>query len=391
MRRLSADIVFPGNTPAIPKGVVVCEDDGTILSVGERDNFNPDDLEIFEGILCPGFINAHCHLELSYMLGRVPEKKGLVQFIMDLLRIRNEKLEVVLAEIERADREMSKNGIVAVGDISNDDHSLATKADSDIYYHTFVEAYGFVPEDAQKYFDMATTVFNKARALNLSSSITPHAPYSVPPELFKLIYAFGENHPAIFSIHNQETADETQFFKDGTGGFQHLMESFFKIDSHLFHPTGKRSLESILPYLPTDKKMLLVHNTMTTAADIKQAKEHNPYFYWCTCPNANIYIENQLPDYTLFLKESNNVCVGTDSLASNHQLSVLEEIKTIQQHFPALKTETLIQWATINGAKFLGVDNKLGSLEAGKKPGVNLISNTSGGNLGTSSIVKRLI
>ena len=101
MIKFGADYIFTGKV-FIKEGVIICDDDGTILSMEESTNSNGGDIEIYEGILCPGFINGHCHLELSYMLGRIPEKKGLVQFIRDLLSIRNEKMDIVLAEIERA-------------------------------------------------------------------------------------------------------------------------------------------------------------------------------------------------------------------------------------------------------------------------------------------------
>ncbi len=369
----------------------MCDDNGKILSVTDNKAVGNDEIEKFDGILCPGFVNVHCHLELSYMRGKIPERKGLVQFIRDLLSIRNEKMEIVLAEIEKANEEMFINGIVAVGDISNDDHSLNEKSKSKIFYHTFVEAYGFIPENAQKYFDNALQVFKKAKALGLSASVTPHAPYSVTPELFKLIFKFNENSADIFSIHNQETEEETKYFKDGGGKFKSLIENFFKIGSNVFHPTGRRSLESIIPLFPKEKKVLLVHNTMTNEEDIKIANNYSNNFFWCTCPNANLYIENRLPDYNLFLKEKDKVCIGTDSLASNHQLSVLEEIKTIQQHFPYASAELLLQWSTINGAKFLGVENKFGSLEKGKTPGIIHISNVTNGKLTPTSSVNRIV
>lgn len=390
MRKFSADSVFIENRLQTGK-TIICDDDGKILSVTDNKTVGDDDTEKFEGILCPGFVNTHCHLELSYMRGKITEKRGLVQFIRDLLTIRKEKMEIVLAEIEKANQEMLINGIVAVGDISNDDHTLKEKSTSKIFYHTFVEAYGFVSAKAQEYFDNAINVFRKAKVMGLSASVTPHAPYSVPSELFRLIFQFKENDADIFSIHNQESEEETRFFKDGSGAFKDLLEGFFKIDSNVFHPTGKNSLESTLPFLPKDKRVLLVHNTVTNAEDIKMANNYSNNFFWCTCPNANLYIENRLPDYNLLLKERDKVCIGTDSLASNHQLSILEEIKTIQKHSPFVSTEMLLQWSTVNGAKFLGIESKLGSLEKNKTPGIIHINNIVNGKLTAASSVKRIV
>ncbi|MEI7801583.1 MAG: amidohydrolase family protein, partial [Bacteroidota bacterium] len=282
----------------------------------------------------------------------------------------------VLDEIEIANHEMNRNGIVAVGDISNDDHSLQTKSSSSLYYHTFVEAYGFKPENAEQYFTATKNVFQKAIELKLSAAITPHAPYSVPKELMQLIYGWNKNHPDVFSIHNQETEAETQFFQDGTGDFKKLIDDFFKMNSaEVFHPTGKRSIDYLLQFLPKEKNALFVHNTFTTAEELKNTSEDFPNVFWCACPKANLYIENRLPDYNNWLQVKDKVCVGTDSLASNDSLSILEEIKTIQKNFPELKTEMLINWATINGAKFLQIDEKFGSIEIGKTPGLNHLMN----------------
>ena len=137
-----------------------------------------------------------------------------------------------------------------------------------------------------------------------------------------------------------------------------------------------------------DKNILLVHNTFTNAEDIAFARSYSNTIYWCFCPNANEYIEKQQPDYSLFKNEK--CTIGTDSLASNWSLSILDELKTIANKDSSISLETLIKWATFNGAQFLGF-SKLGSIEKGKQPGLNLMSNLNGMNLIASSSVKRII
>lgn len=387
MRKITATQVFNGESFFEKPTVLICADDGEILAIEPMVNYNDADVESYHGILCPGFINAHCHLELSFMKGKIAEGHGLIQFIMDLLKIRNEKMDVVLQAIADADEEMKINGIVGVGDISNDDHSLIQKTKSKIRYHTFVEAYGFNPADASTHFNNAKKVFDLARSFQLQASITPHATYSVPPQLFEFIFSFTENHPDVFSIHNQETYAETDFFNDGSGPFKYLLEQFFKTDSTVFKPTGKRSLESVLPMMPSNKKILLVHNTESNANDIASAKNYNQNLFWCTCPHANLYIEKKLPDYNLFQNEM--MVIGTDSLASNHRLSVLDEMKAIQKHFPKISTEQLLKWGTSNGASFFNWDD-LGNIAVGKKPAINLIENADA-NLLQNATVKRIL
>lgn len=382
MRRISADAIFPISSPPIKKGVVTVADDGTILSIGERNDTDSASIEIFEGIICPGFINAHCHLELSYMKGKIPEKKGMAQFIIDLIDYRNgflisgeegNHMDEIDAAIRSALDEMRKSGIVGIGDISNDAFTFPHKAKSDVRFHTFIECFGFFPGKADQYFQSSLTVFEKARALQLEASITPHAPYSVPPELFERIFSFSQNHPPLFSYHSQESEAESTFFKNAGGDFQKVF-AHFKLPLSIFTPTGKNSLQSVIGYFPADRKILFVHNTVADATDIALIASQLPEAYFCFCPNANLYIENQLPQFSLFSNYTDRICIGTDSYASNHQLSILEEIKTIQQEYPAITTHQLLQWSTLNGAKFFNWDSQLGSIAPGKKPGLNLIT-----------------
>ncbi len=392
MNKYSAKKIFTGRE-LLENSVVTTDDAGLILSIDSIENHDKTSIQFFTGAICPGFVNAHCHLELSYMRNLIAHGTGLAQFIKDLLSIRNEKMEVILQEIEIANEEMCRNGIVAVGDISNDDHTLLEKKKSRIYYHTFIEAYGFNPTDAIHYFEIAKKVFLGARELNLSASITPHAPYSVPPQLMELIYGWNKNHPEIYSIHNQETEAEAQFFKDGSGDFKILIDDFFKLNSsEVFQPTGDRSINYLLKYLPKEKNALMVHNTFSTEEEINNISEEFKNLFWCACPKANLYIENRLPDYKNWLQVTDRICIGTDSLASNNSLSILDEIRTIQSNFPVIKTETLIGWATINGARFLKIDKQFGSIEVGKTPGLNFITDINDdGRLKVSSEVKRII
>lgn len=199
----------------------------------------------------------------------------------------------------------------------------------------------------------------------------------------------------VVTIHNQETAAENELFQKGKGDFKRLYEKL-NIDSSFFKPSGKSSLQTYLPYLSNQQSLILVHNVCTTESDIefqKQLSIFNASFSisYCLCPNANQYITGQLPDIDLLMNQQCNIVLGTDSLASNHQLSILEEMKTLQQHFPSLSTETLLQWATINGARALQLDNELGSFEKGKKPGVVLIEKATGNLLTAASLAKRII
>jgi cytosine/adenosine deaminase-related metal-dependent hydrolase len=145
------------------------------------------------------------------------------------------------------------------------------------------------------------------------------------------------------------------------------------IDISLFVASGKTSLQTVLPKFLSTQQLLLVHNVFTSREDITFTKTGSyPDLYWCLCPNANLYITGQLPDINMLIEEGCSIVLGTDSLASNHQLSILAEMKSIRQHYPSIDLSTIFSWATLNGAKALKMDKDLGSFEKGRRPGVVL-------------------
>ena len=374
-RKISAHYVFPINAEPIKNGIIEVDDSGQILNI-----INPGDeirelagVEFYSGILVPGFVNTHCHIELSHLKGVVPEHTGLHHFISQISKIRISDEETILQAIKKADWEMQKNGIVAVGDISNTNYSISTKKNSKINYHTFVELFSLNPEKAEGVFESGKKLEKELTENRLSTSIVPHTPYSVSKELFRLISVEAGIGKKPMSIHNQECASENELFFNKSGD---IFDSLSKmvVDFSHFEPTGKNSLESIISWFPKKNTCLLVHNTFSQEHDIAIANEYFENVYWTFCPNANLYIENRLPDIPLFYKLKQKCTIGTDSLTSNHQLSVLEELKTIQSNFPQIPLAEILKWATLNGAEALNLSSDIGSFEIGKKPGINLIS-----------------
>jgi cytosine/adenosine deaminase-related metal-dependent hydrolase len=385
VRKISATYIFPGNRPPLKNGILICEDDGTVIDLIDTSGqlHEQAGMEQYSGILVPGFVNAHCHLELSHLKGKIPEKTRLGRFLGFINKLRNLQEEDFEEAIKKADFTMKHAGIVAVGDVSNSYTSLETKRNSKIKYHTFVEAFGFHPSRAEKAFAFAEFVESMFREFDLPTSITPHSPYSVSEGLFLKIRdkALVEN--SILSVHNQESRDEVLFFKDGSGDIAHHISEILKIDISHWKPTLKSPLEFTLSFIPKENPLLLVHNTFTSPEDIQFLKRRRKMenTFLVLCPNANLYIENQLPPVSLFQKEKLNICLGTDSLASNDSLSILKEMIVLQNSFPEITLQNLVEWGSMNGARALGLNDFLGSLEPGKKPGINLITGVDMKNL----------
>lgn len=367
---VSANYIYPVISPPIKDGVIGFKSDGTITGVYTQEEaleLNITDIRYHEGILVPGFVNTHCHLELSHLFKKIPQKTGLPAFVREIVAQREQPEEIVLSAMKEADRQMFENGIVAVGDISNVLVSKAIKENSAIYYHTFVEVFGF-DRPSKPIIDNALSICKNFGPL--PASIVPHAPYSVSEELFTAIRNVT-GFKDVLSIHNQETAAENEFFELGTGQFAQMYERL-GVQKSACHGNGKNSLKYHLPQLPQNN-LLLVHNTFSTKQDVDFARKQHGFVFWCICAHANLYIENNLPDIEMLLNEDIKITLGTDSLASNHQLSILAEMQVIQEH-KNISFDHLITWATLNGAKFLNIDRQYGSLQVGKQPGINLLN-----------------
>lgn len=390
MKSFKADYVYPVCADPVKNGIVTVDDTGKIISITD-DNSPPASDTIIEhlsGIIVPGFINTHCHTELSHMKDRIAAGGGLISFIKDIMSFRTADQAEVIAAAEAADQQMYDNGIVAVGDISNSSVTASIKSNSKLYYHTFIEILGFLPDRADELFEKALETLEQFKPQ--PTSITAHAPYSVSKELFKLIKKHSDTGTNLLSIHNQECEDENKFYRYKLGGFIDLYKHL-GVDIGYFRPQARNSLQSIIPLLTNRQKVLLVHNTCTNLKDIYFIKRFDRKINWCFCPNANLYIEKRLPKIDLFVNQGLNITLGTDSLASNDKLCILSEMRTLQQSFPSLSIDTLLQWGTINGAQFLGIDDEKGTIEAGKTPGLNLLTGMDGFKLTPETQVKKLV
>lgn len=386
----SADFILPATSEPIPNGIIGVGPDGIITGVYPENSIEVSGVTVerYKGIIVPGFINSHCHLELSHLYQQIPEKQGLIPFVRKVINLRKSICQSNKKAMEEADSQMWKNGIVAVADVSNSIDSKEVKESSSIYYYTFIELLSFEPDKAKDAFRDGAELLEKFSPL--PASIVPHAPYSTSKELFRFIGKFCGESGSPLTIHNQESEDENKFYRYKTGDFL----KFYKdlgINIDFFKPQARNSIQSIIPLIPVQQRTMLVHNTYTSLKDIYFILRSGRAVTWCFCPNANLYIENRLPKVEMFLYHDFNITLGTDSLASNKELCILSELKTLHKNFPTLSLTETIGWATINGAKFLGIDNKMGSIEKGKTPGLNLITQTNGLKISAESKVQKLV
>ena len=365
-RKFKATQIFDGTRLLDGSKVLITGNDGVIKEIADE-TVAGDDIEIMDGILSPGFINCHCHLELSHLKGLFPQKTGLVEFVKNVITQRHFSEEVIIECIQKSEQEMFNNGIVAVGDICNTAFTINQKQKSNLFYHNFIEVTGWNPGFAQARLNAAMALKETFSSFSNRVSVTPHAPYSISRELWQLIQPFFTGQT--ITLHNQETPDEDELFISGGGKFPEFYKAL-NIMNNGFQPTHRRSIYTTLPYMQRAATLILVHNTFMREKDIDFVLGEHDKVFFCLCPNANVYIENALPPVDLFRKKGCSIVFGTDSLASNNALSILSEMKTLRTARPEIPVSEMLGWATSNGALAMGMNDMLGKFEPQKKPGI---------------------
>ena len=373
MKRFSAQYTITNTGPILKRAIITINDDGTIEGVDDTKGILQEhhSVEFFNGIIIPGFVNCHCHLELSHLKGKIEPGGGLGDFIQHIRSIRENEAESKSRSIATADKHMYDEGINLCADICNTPDSFSIKKTSRVKYNNLLEVFGIDPEKAGKRINEASLLAEIAEKMDLPYSIVPHSVYSVSLPLFRLIREKSGNN-RITSIHFMETEGEKEFLEKKTGT---IMESYKKsglIPVSMHNP--ENHVDAILNEVTSNGNLLLVHNLYADRTTIRRIKERKNLF-WCLCPGSNLFIENKIPPVDLFMEEGCDIVIGTDSLASNNKLSILDELKTLQLNFPSLSIEELISWATVNGAKALGEEENFGKIREGSKPGLLLLQN----------------
>jgi len=373
MRRLSAQYIFTNTGKPLKRGIVTLDDEGMVVSVedtlGElRESVS---VEFHNGILTPGFVNCHCHLELSHL--KIPEggPLGLASFITGITSGRVSEDLIRQNSITRADRIMKDEGIVLCADICNTTDTFSIKRNSPVKYLSLLEVFGVNPETAVRRMDEILRVASVASEAGIPWWIVPHSAYSVSKSLFRLIRKHTE-HNTITSVHFLESESEISFLNDHSGP---IMDSYISRGFLGEAPeTPDSHISVILDEINSSGNLILVHNTFITK-DIIPIINNRKNVFWCLCPGSNLTIEGKLPPLDLLSGSGCTIVIGTDSLASNKSLSILNELKILQSAFPTASLEDLTRYATLNGAVALAESATYGSIEPGKKPGLLLLEN----------------
>jgi cytosine/adenosine deaminase-related metal-dependent hydrolase len=376
--------IFDGYRWHPPATCLVLDEANRVLAVEQAGPHT--NVQRMAGLLVPGLVNAHMHLELAHLRGKIASGTGLPVFLKEVMRHQTIQTEEsgYKEAMQQLDKELTEQGVVVAADICNTPNSVPIKASSAIRWYSFIEVAGMDP---------ATALTRTSKALQLRSffqtmlpgqprpTLVPHAPYSVSPALWE--YLNDASLDQLLTIHNQESPEEDRWIQHGKGPFGDFFDAVGI--ARKFHiPSGKPSLESWLPRLTKGQQLLLVHNTFMPEASLDFLLDYatgtlrqSPTVV--LCPLANQYIEDALPPANMFFDRSVRIALGTDSLASNHTLHMLAEMRALLR-LPSRKFNWLdvLHWATLSGAQALRCDDQYGSFEAGKSPGVVLITEADG-------------
>lgn len=395
MRTIAAQIIFPISSEPIYNGYVKVDDSGEIISIGKLDG-EIESTEFYNGIIVPGFINSHCHIELSHLKDAFTQESGMAGFIRQINKLRlsvdeNDRKEALKNQMQI----LYNQGVSAMADISNCNESFEIKSKSQMYTRTFLEVFGTETKDVENIIYNVKNLEIEADKSGIDAAPTPHSCYTMSRRLLKETLKAGLERGFI-SYHNQESREEEELLISGKGA---LAAEYKSRGLSTPDVTGKPSLLYFLEIInevrktPVQEHILLIHNTCTNQESIDKAKEVLQNAFWVLCPLSNLFIHRELPPIGLLRSNGVTIALGTDSLSSNTILSITEEIKTIQKYFSSIHLNEILTWATINGAKALKKESELGTLEIGKKPGIVLIDNIDFENLKLTdaSISKRLI
>ena len=362
---------MPINEPPIRDGWVTV-DAGRIIARGRRQAPTDVDREIELGdvAVVPGLVNAHTHLELSYLRDQVPPASHFVAWIRSLLAARRERPDPedpeILDAIDRAIADAIASGTALVGDISNTLVPIPRLMQSPLAAVVFYELIRFHAPDADDVVEKARAAID-ARHPNdrVRASLAAHAPYSVAPSLFRAIKRAVDCDPsAPCSVHLSESVEEVEFIEHGTGPWRALLEEL-----GVWH--GGWSVPKISPvqYLDDagfiDSRVLAVHGVQMTSADLATLAARGATLV--TCPRSNGHTGAGAPPLEEFYKAGVQVAVGTDSLASAPDLSVFAELATMRALAPTVPAASLLDSATRQGARALGFDADYGTIEPGKR------------------------
>jgi aminodeoxyfutalosine deaminase len=358
--RYRAAWVLPINQRPIAGGTVTIDRD-VIRAVGAYDGGAVEDLGSVA--VLPGLVNAHTHLELSWMRGRVPPCASMPAWAASLIALRRGVSNDPPEPIVDAIAEARASGTCLVGDVTNTFATYDPLLDSELSAALFREVIGFsAPDPGALVEQVSRQIADLTPIAWLRPSIVPHAPYSVSPALLQAIARWSAAKP--LSIHLGESAQEVEFLREGTGEWRTLLETLGAWNASWTTPAC-----GPVDYLDrlgmVNEHLLAVHGVQFTAPELSRLASARATVV--ACPRSNRWTGAGVPPIDRFYASGVRVAIGTDSLASVDDLNLFAELAEVRRLAPGVPAARILESATLAGAEALGFGSELGSIEPGKR------------------------
>lgn len=363
LRRFHADWVLPIVSPPIAHGCVTVADDRVIavgtasdplppIDVPSGDVLEVQNIRLGRVAIMPGLVNAHTHIELAWMWGKVPPRASFVAWVSDLMALRASATPDGTQAMTDAVVAMEEAGTAAVADISNTLASIEPIAHSRMQAVVFRELIGFGRPDPEAIVAQARAELDRRPPFpRIRLALAPHAPYSVSPGLFRAIAADVASHGTVTSIHLGETPEELQFLQDGTGPFRDLLDRVRAWNPGWQPPkTGPVDYTAALGAITP--RTLVVHGVQFTDPELATLARVGATLV--TCPRSNVWVGVGDPPAARFYASGVRIAIGTDSLASASDLNLFNELATLHHLAPQVPAARLLTSATRDGALALG-------------------------------------
>jgi cytosine/adenosine deaminase-related metal-dependent hydrolase len=357
--RYRAAWVLPISRPPIEGGVITIENN-RIVSVDAEADGSAEDLG--RVAVLPGLVNAHTHLELSWMRGRISPASSMPEWVGSLMALRRTMAREPSEPIVGAITEARATGTCLVGDITNTLASYGPLGESEMYAAVFRELLGFGAQDPDRLVDAAIAeIADLIPHERLRPTVVPHAPFSVSPALFQSIARRANQHP--ISVHLGESAEEIRFLRDGSGAWRSILDSV-----GAWNPSWTAPACGAVEYLDRlgllGPNLIAVHGVQFTDDELSRLAAARATVV--TCPRSNRWTGAGTPPIDRFYASGVRVAIGTDSLASVQDLNVFSELAEVRRLAPHVSARALLASATQHGAQALGFGSELGTLEPGK-------------------------
>ena len=362
-----AEWLLPIARPALRRGWVAIEH-GRIAATGGAEIDPPADAAAAAPIydrcaILPGLVNAHTHLEVSWMRGRIAPSPSMPEWVAEFVALRRTVASDPRDAIAEAIAEARRSGTALVGDVSNTLASYQPLLESGMAGCVFHEVLGFnVADPARVVSEAGAAVRGLTPATRLHVSIVPHAPYSVSPALMRAVAAASRED--VVSIHVGESAEEMELLRSGTGRWRDLLNRLGVWNASWQAP-GCGPVAYLDGFGLVNERLLAVHAVQLADAELDRLARAGATIV--ACPRSNRWTGAGVPPIARFYASGARVAVGTDSLASVEDLNVFNELQAMRRIAPEVPARTLLESATLHGAAALGVGDELGSIDPGKR------------------------